>query len=119
MSKKSNKQKHLPGIPAKHAEIKRDANGHYLPGQSGNPYGRPRKGQTITDAIREAMDNDLDVKGAVVAKIINMAREGDIGAIKLLMSYLEGAPMQKIQSDQNVKLSAPLTDEQLSRILNK
>ena len=31
----------------------RDSRGRFLPGQSGNPGGRPKKGETIVDAFRD------------------------------------------------------------------
>ena len=41
------------------------------------------------------MDEKPEIKRALGAKIMQMALEGDITAIKLLWNYLEGMPIQK------------------------
>lgn len=67
----------------------------WKPGQSGNPNGRPPKGHSITDTIRAMMDEKPEIKKALGAKILQMAVEGDITAIKTIWNYLDGMPLQK------------------------
>lgn len=64
-------------------------------GQSGNPNGRPKKGHSITETIRAMMDEKPEIKKALGAKILQMAVEGDITAIKTIWNYLDGMPLQK------------------------
>jgi hypothetical protein len=67
----------------------------WKPGQSGNPHGRPSKGHSITETIRAMMDEKPEIKKALGAKILQMAVEGDITAIKTIWNYLDGMPLQK------------------------
>lgn len=67
----------------------------WKPGQSGNPNGRPPKGHSITETIREMMSERPEIKKALGAKIMQSAIEGDMTAIKLIWNYLDGMPIQK------------------------
>ena len=71
---------------------KRDGRGRLLPGNSGNLAGRPPKGHSITDTIRAMMDAKPEIKQALGTKVLQLALDGDLTAIKLLWSYLEGMP---------------------------
>lgn len=85
--------------------------GTWLPGQSGNPNGRPKKGHSITETIKAMMDERPEIKKALAAKVLQMASEGDITAMKTIWNYLDGMPMQK--SDLRVtQLPTPLLGEQ-------
>lgn len=68
---------------------------NWKPGESGNPNGRPKKGYSITETIRAMMDEKPEIKQALSTKVIEMALKGDLAAMKLVWSYLEGMPMQK------------------------
>ena len=60
-----------------------------------NVKGRPPKGHSITETIRAMMDEKPEIKKALGAKILQMAVEGDITAIKTIWNYLDGMPAQK------------------------
>lgn len=68
----------------------------FKPGQSGNPRGRPRKGQATADRLRAQIADD-------VPEIINQLREaalgGDVQAAKLLLDRCIPAlkPIQQTQ----------------------
>jgi len=72
-------------------------------GQSGNPNGRPKKGQTITDEIRKELKRRLIPDGdklisrrkAIAKVLIEMSLKGDLSAIKQLMTYIDGLPIEK------------------------
>lgn len=65
----------------------------WKPGQSGNPAGRPPKGYSITETIKEMMDAQPEIKKALSKVILQKALEDkDMTAIKLLWSYLDGMP---------------------------
>jgi len=68
--------------------------GSYKPGQSGNLKGRPKKGHSITETIREMMDEQPEIKKALGQKILKMAMDGDITAMKTIWNYLDGMPQQ-------------------------
>ena len=58
-------------IPEKHAEnTKRDEEGKWLAGTSGNPNGRPKKGLALTDLIRNIFDSDEEKPKKIVDKLL-------------------------------------------------
>ena len=69
--------------------------GTWLPGQSGNPNGRPKKSHSITETIRDMMTEKPEIKRALGARILQMAADGDIQAIKTIWNYMDGMPTQK------------------------
>jgi hypothetical protein len=75
-------------------ELVRDENGRVVGGVL-NPNGRPKKGHSITETIRAMMDEKPEIKKALGAKILQMAVEGDITAIKTIWNYIDGMPLQK------------------------
>jgi hypothetical protein len=72
-------------------------------GQSGNPKGRPPKGETLTDALREIADKDK-----LAQKLLAMAEKGDIVALKYVYDRIDGKPKETIE--QTV-LNAPTVVE--------
>lgn len=68
--------------------------GQFQPGQSGNPKGRPLKGHSITETIREMMDEKPEIKKALGGKIFQMALGGDMTAIRTIWNYLDGMPKE-------------------------
>lgn len=71
--------------------------GTFPPGVSGNPNGRPPKGYSITEMMREMLANKPDVKEAIGAMIAAKAMEGDPTAIKTLWNYMDGMPKQGVE----------------------
>lgn len=69
----------------------------FKPGTTGNPNGRPKKGYSITETIRSMMDEKPEIKQALSTKVIEMALKGDLAALKLVWSYLEGMPIAKTE----------------------
>lgn len=73
----------------------------WKPGQSGNPSGRPKK-LHITDAIRA----ELERKGpdgvpndeAIARALVEMARAGNMDAIREIADRTEGKARQRIES---------------------
>ena len=80
----------------------RDAHGYWKPGQSGNPGGRPKRTPLI-DACREVLSHPVpdDPGGrtyaqAIADKLADMARNGDVEAMRALADRAEGKPRQTI-----------------------
>ncbi len=72
-------------------------------GQSGNPRGRPRKGQTVTELIEQV--GRAKRTGAAMARLEELVRKlydlaigGDVAAAKLLLAYIEGTPVERVQA---------------------
>lgn len=73
-------------------------------GKSGNPNGRPKKGETLTDALRLKVD-----KEEVAKRLIKIAFEGDddrvkLAALKYVYDRIDGSPKQtqEVTMDLNV-----------------
>jgi len=75
----------------------------WKPGQSGNPNGRPPRGETLTDILRVKL-RELTVKGkngkrieakeAIMITLLNLAMSGDLRAIQYVMDRVDGKPVQ-------------------------
>lgn len=74
----------------------RDEKGRFIKGVSGNPKGRPPLGHSITEAIRELMDEKPEIKKALGSKVIELALLGDMKAIRVIWNYLDGLPKQSV-----------------------
>ena len=61
-------------------------------GQSGNPAGRPPKGEALTDVLREKVD-----KAGIADKLIEIAmKKGDIVALKYIYDRIDGRPVETV-----------------------
>ena len=78
---------------AKLTEPKRSSDGKFLPGSSGNPYGRPHASRNRSSQLVEAL---LDGKAeALAAKVIERALGGDTLALKLCLERLVPARRER------------------------
>jgi len=76
----------------------------YKPGQSGNLKGGPKKEHSISQTIRDMMDERPEIKKALGGKILEMAMKGDIVAMKTIWNYMDGMPKQSIDHEGNVDI---------------
>lgn len=65
-------------------------------GTTPNPNGRPKKGYSITEMMREMMESEPELKKAIGKVIAKKALEGDMAAIDKLWKYMDGMPPQSI-----------------------
>jgi ribosomal protein L17 len=90
----------------------------YKKGQSGNPRGRPKKGETMTDLLREKVEipktaaAKLTRKEKIIEKLITLAEAGDLSALKYLFDRLDGRPKESIE------LTDSEIDTRLREIMN-
>jgi hypothetical protein len=76
-------------------------------GESGNPQGRP-KTTRLTDALREQVAEQLQgapertIADAIARKLIKLALEGEIAAIREVFDRTEGKPKQAIDLDMQI-----------------
>jgi hypothetical protein len=83
----------------------------FKPGQSGNPKGRPRKGESLTEILREQATikdvargrTKIERQAAIADKLWTLAIRGDIAAIKYIYDRLDGSPVQRTENE-NIEL---------------
>ncbi len=72
----------------------------WKPGQSGNLSGRPKK-LHITDALRAELDMEgpdgVANDAAIARKLVEMARDGNLEAIREIADRTEGKARQRIE----------------------
>ena len=74
-------------------------------GKSGNPQGRPKKGATLTDLLREKIESPKTLKEKIprkekiIEKLIALAEGGDLPALKYLFDRIDGKPIETIRAD--------------------
>ena len=86
--------------PEKQGE-KRNPDGTFARGVSGNPKGRP-KGLTITELLRQQAEQVVDesgrTKGEMMAEVaFRLALEGDMRAIEFIIQRLDGKVPDNVQ----------------------
>lgn len=78
--------------------MKRNEKGQWEPGESGNPQGRPKKGEALTDVLRSKVD-----KETIAEKLIELAMSGDVQALKYVYDRVDGKPVETVnQTVRNV-----------------
>lgn len=99
-------------IPIDEAEKQGDNTPHkfanetsWKPGQSGNPNGRPHKGYSITDAVKDLLTKDPERKKNIVEKVVTLAEHGDPVFVKLAWNYMDGMPTQQIENTGELNLN--------------
>lgn len=69
----------------------------FMPGQSGNPSGRPKK-RLIDEILAELLEANGSVGAAKLASVlIQKAEEGDVRAAQLIAERTQGKPNQKVE----------------------
>lgn len=82
-------------------------------GQSGNPGGRPKSPWTFKGLYEEAMEEllstvdgkTIEAKRAVAKRIVKMAVEGDINAMREIANRVEGLPKQSVETSGSITVS--------------
>lgn len=88
----------------------------FVKGVSGNPGGRPKKDWTwaglyIQELKRKLKTTDgkkIDPKVAIAKRIIKMAIDGDLNAIKELSNRIDGMPQQSMEHSGEIANPTPI-----------
>jgi hypothetical protein len=76
----------------------------YKKGECGNPNGRPKKGQAITEILNFELD-ELDaeknilIRHRIAQKLIELAEGGDLQAIRYIFDRVDGKPRETRLAD--------------------
>ncbi len=74
-------------------------------GQSGNPHGRPKKGQTLTEQferlLEETGEDGQPNKRRFAEAVFDLAVGGNAAAASLILSYVDGKPAQQVDLTSN------------------
>ena len=79
----------------------------WKPGVSANPKGRPKTGNSLAELMREFLqqappDQKKTYQQLFIDKTYHKAVvEGDVAAIKLIWSYIDGMPKQSVDHTTN------------------
>lgn len=92
----------------------RDELGRWVPGRSGNPYGRPRGAVGLTTTIREELERLADdgrtFREMLAERVVAMALAGDIRAIAFVADRVEGKPRESEREDDGEEVVFPTLD---------
>lgn len=72
-----------------------------------NRNGRPPRGETLTDVLKETID-----KEQIATKLYELAMNGDVGALKYIYDRVDGRPKETIE--QTIKELPQIIEVDLS-----
>ena len=70
-----------------------------------NRNGRPKKGYSISDAVKDLLSKEPERKKKIVEKIVTLAESGDPAFVKLAWNYMDGMPKQEIEQTGEINLN--------------
>jgi flagellar hook-basal body complex protein FliE len=82
--------------------------------QNINKNGRPKKGQAITEILKDLLEQETDGitrKQRFAEKVLELALRGNESMIKLVWAYVDGSPALKYEDKKGQKTYLPLLVE--------
>jgi len=80
----------------------------FKPGVVTNPNGRPKREWTVAGLIEQAMEQEdetgVPYKKAVYEKLVLLAKNGDMLAVKEINQRLDGMPKQTIEQSGGLEI---------------
>lgn len=105
IKKKRRKKKKRPA-KQEEKQAKRDKEGRFVKGFSGNPKGRDKKGYTLTDIFLAEMS-----KEELAQLIINKIRKSkDNALMRFVYNHIDGMPIQKVEHKGTVDVLTQVTE---------
>ena len=98
------------------AKPKRDKKGQFAKGSVWNPDGRPKKGESFTEALREHIN-----KNELAKKLSELVDKKNLAAIKYAYDRLDGRPTERIEQTGEMKHTvetSPEIVEAIQKIVN-
>lgn len=97
-------------------ETNRDEKGRFVPGQSGNPKGRPHKESTLSYWLVKYLEEkekgrDKTRMQELAEKIAVEAFKGDKTLMKEIFDRVEGKPTQRLEHKADVNLNVKTLEE--------
>lgn len=83
--------------------------GSWVPGQSGNYNGRPKRGASLKDLIELKLDKDKFVQSLIDLALV----EGNFNAYREILERLDGKVQEKIEITHGLMDTLPETEETL------
>lgn len=84
----------------------------FVPGQSGNPGGRPKGSVSITRHIREALERQDEEEARLLADaIIKQAKEGNSAALKTVMDRIDGPVKEETEHSGGITIKVEFGDD--------
>ena len=86
-------------------------------GQSGNPAGRPVKGNAFAEILRCELDGLVDRKSRrelIAVKVIELAMAGDMVAIRWIVDRTDGPVTERVESTVTTQ---DISDETIDEVL--
>ena len=85
------------------------------PGETLNPNGRPKRDWTVAGLIEQAMEEEdetgVPYKKAVYNKLVSLAKNGDVAAIKEVNNRLDGMPKQTLEHEGGLDIRLTNVDD--------
>lgn len=98
--------------------------GHrWKPGESGNPAGRPRRGETFKDTLQrigEVRSDDARTKRELICeRVYNLALEGVPWAVQWIVERQEGKAAVHIEVSKKDDLLRGMTDSEVADMIER
>jgi len=91
-------------------EVKRDENGRVVSGVL-NPNGRPPKGESLTEVLRERLD-----KEEIADRLIALAMDGDVPALKYIYDRIDGRPKESVSMEHKGGFSVSVLPDGFGKV---
>lgn len=100
----------------------------WVPGQSGNPKGRPVRGRSVAELARaialEQVAFTAEGETVICTRLERllrvlwtMALDGDLRAVRCLLEYMEGRPVQMVAASIVSEVKPELSADMMARLL--